>query len=109
MRGTLEAIEQRDGTMFYFEPEEVSKDMFLFFSNSLIAVYHGEERPDPPQVVHAIARARDREKAFRTVFPEGPSFFVLDERALIEHGKIVPRRIAPSEKLDVSLVEDRPE
>ena len=90
----------------YFAPEEVSKEMFLFFSNSLTVVYLAEEWPEPPQIVQAISGARDREKAFRPLFPEGPSFFVLDERARIEHGKIVKRRISPSEKLDTPDAED---
>jgi hypothetical protein len=109
MQGQLTYIELADGSTFYFDPEETTKEMFLFFSESLDAVYRGEERPEPPQIVHAIAAARDREQAFRTVFPEGASFFVLDERALIEHGKIVKRRISTSEKLDVAVVEDCPE
>jgi hypothetical protein len=109
LRGNLGYIEQADGTTFYFDPEEVTKEMFLFFSESLDAVYRGEERPEPPQIVHAIAGASDRGKAFRTVFPEGASFFVLDERALIEHGKIVKRRISTSEKLDAPVLENHPE
>ncbi len=105
LRGNPGYIEQADGTTFYFDPEEVTKEMFGFFSESLTAVYHGEERPEPPQIVHAIAASRDQEKAFRTVFPEGCAFMVLEARALIEKGKIVPRRISPSEKLDAPVLE----
>jgi hypothetical protein len=106
MKGKLSYFELEDGRLYYFDPQGVVEETFRFFSESLDAVYRGEERPEPPQIVHAIVAARDREEAFRTVFPEGCAFFVLDERELVEHGKIVKRRVSTSEKLDALGVED---
>jgi hypothetical protein len=106
LQGNLGYIEQRDGSSFYFDPEETTIEMFGYFSESLTAVHRGEERPDPPPIIHAIVAARDREKAFRTVFPEGCAFMVLDERELVEKGKIVKRRVSTSEKLDAPVLED---
>ena len=106
MQGELAYFELADGTTFYFNPQGVLEEMFGFFSESLDAVYHGVDRPDPPQIVQAIAGAQDRETAFRTVFPEGCAFMVLDERALVDHGKIIKRRVSTSEKLDTPVLED---
>ena len=99
LRGNVGAIELTDGTTFYFDPQAVIEEMFAFFSASLRGVYHGKKRPEPPEVIRAIAKARDRKRAYRTVFPDGAAFMVLDEEALVGRGEIVPRRISPSEKL----------
>ena len=99
MQGHMGAIELVDGSTFYFDPEAVVEEMFAFFSDSLRAVYQQEKRPDPPPFIYAVANARDREKAYRAVFPEGPAFMILDEEALLRRGEVKPRRISTNEEL----------
>jgi len=71
LKGNIGAIELADGSTFYFDPEAVFEEMFAFFSSSLRAVHRGEARREPPEIIRAVAKARDREKAYRTVFPQG--------------------------------------
>jgi len=98
--GNRIAFELVDGTRFVFDPAEVGPAMFAYFAASARAVYRGEERPDPPEIIRAMARARDREAAFRQVFPESLAHSPLfDQDALVERGEIVPRPIVPSEIL----------
>jgi hypothetical protein len=92
MRGKLDSFALSAGGRFYFEPMETYKELFLYWSDSLRAVADGEERPEPPGVLEAVAGARDREKALRAVYPEGVSMWIpLDVEALVSRGEFVPR------------------
>lgn len=64
LRGNLGAVEQVDGSTFYFDPTEEMKTVFLFFSYSLRSVHDNKERPEPPAVVKAVANAKDRKRAY---------------------------------------------
>ena len=99
MGGGIGTIELNDGTTFRFDSDVVIEEMFSHFYATLMAVYQQEKRPDPPAFIYAIANARDREQAFRTVFPEGDAFFLLDREALLERGEVATRRISASEKM----------
>ena len=92
MRGTLEAIEQTDGTTLYVEPQKAGVDKFIYFTNSLRADYHREARPEPPECLKAVAGARNRRDAFERVM-RGSSCLPVEEEALVERGEFVPRSL----------------
>ncbi len=93
MRGKLESFELADGRRHYFDPQEAFKATFLFFTDSMRADYKREPRPEPPpEVLQAVAEAKDRSEALSRVMG-GSSFLSVDRDALIERGGFVPRSL----------------
>ncbi len=106
LRGSLEAIEQRDGSTYYFDPSEAFGQMFDFWAGSVEADYRREPRPDPPACLAAVAKARNRRNALERVM-QGSSFLPIDEDALVEHGEFIPRSlVAGREYGDFEGLED---
>jgi hypothetical protein len=56
-RGHLVSFELEDGSRFYYDP--ASPEMFLHICDCL-RNHDKPERPEPPELVKAIARAKDR-------------------------------------------------
>jgi hypothetical protein len=102
MGDELSHFELQDGKRFYFEPEEVSKSLVLFWADSMRADYRREPRPEPPEVFRAVADARDREKALSVVLP-GPGLLPVDRGALIERGEILPRSFVAGREYEAPL------
>src|SRR5829696_7593333 len=106
MRGKLSYFELADGRQFYFDPQEAFKTTFLFFMNSLRADYACEPRPEPPEVLKAVANAKDRREALSRVMG-GSAFLPVDGEALVERGEFVPRSlVAGREYGDFERLED---
>jgi hypothetical protein len=88
----LEYIELEDGTRYWYDPAEVGTEVFMHGVDSLQADFAGEPRPGPPEIMVAIARARDRRTALEAVFEEPwKAFIAFDLCVLIERGELVPR------------------
>jgi hypothetical protein len=64
----------------------------LYFSASLEADHGREPRPEPPGVLKAVAKAKERREALSRVMG-GSSFLPVDREALVERGKFVPRSL----------------
>jgi hypothetical protein len=75
--------------------------MFLFLANSLRAVYHGKERPEPPPIVKAVRDAQDRQAAFAKLPMK--QMLPLDAEVLIEEGRCVPRCLVAGRDVDESV------
>src|SRR5918997_7174826 len=92
MRGSLDSFVLEDGSRFYFDP--AGAELFLHMIDCLHAQGDGEPFPEPPEVVRAIARAKNREVAYEQV-RGGASFdlFPYELEPLIECGEIVPRSL----------------
>jgi hypothetical protein len=106
MRGRLSYFELEDGRQYYFDPQEVGKATFLFFSDSLRADYQRQPRPGPPPALRAVADAKDRREALSRV-KVGSSFLPVNEEALVERGEFVPRSlVAGREYGDFGSFED---
>jgi len=93
LRGKLGYFELREGSHYWFDPSNTYKELFLHASNSLRADYKGEPRPDPPEILTALARAKDRKAALEGLYPTGGArlFSAYDLEALVERGELVPR------------------
>jgi hypothetical protein len=98
MQGNLSSIELTDGSRYWFDPQETGIELFRYLSDSLHAVYHGESRPEPSEIVKAVANAKDRERAFSQL-PLG-NFLPLDAEALVERGGLVPRPLIAGRDVD---------
>ncbi len=92
MRGRLSSFELAGGSRHWFNPEHVYKEIFLHSAASMRADYKRRARPEPPEILRIIVRARDCREAVETVFPgNGAVFIAYDLEALVEHGELVPR------------------
>ncbi len=98
MRSSLDSFVLEDGTRFYFDP--VSAEMFLHAMDCLRAQGEGKPFPEPPEVIKALTRARNREAAYHQV-RGGASFglFPYDAEALIERGELAPRSLVYGHEL----------
>ncbi|MDP8952529.1 MAG: hypothetical protein M3N18_09865 [Actinomycetota bacterium] len=92
VQGNLSCIELADGGRYWYEPAAAWAEVFGHTSGCLLADYRGEPRPEPPEIVQAVARARDRRAAVGKLHASGTApFLAFDPEALIERGELVPR------------------
>jgi hypothetical protein len=99
LRGSLESFELQDGRRYYFDPEEAYKATFLYFTDSMTADYGCKPRPEPPEVLRAVADAGDRVQALSRVMGDY-SHLPIDREALVERGEFVPRPLVASQRVD---------
>jgi hypothetical protein len=92
MRGTLEYFELADGSRYYFDPHESFSTTFRYFADSLRVEHKREPRPEPPEVLQAVAEASDRGAALDRVM-DNFSHLPLDREALVERGELVARSL----------------
>ncbi len=92
MRGNLGYFELRDGRRYYFDPQEAWKITFGYFADSMDADYLRVTRPEPPDLLKAVADARDRSAALSLVM-DGGFHLPVDREALVECGEFVPRSL----------------
>jgi hypothetical protein len=92
MRGQLASFELADGSRFFYEPDAAQIELFLHGSKCLEADYRSEPRPEPPEVLQAVAKARDRRSAVERLYASDPvPFAAHDLEKLVERGELVPR------------------
>jgi hypothetical protein len=104
MRGRLSSFELADGTHYYFEPEKVWSELFLHGSDCLEADYKSEPRPDPPPILKAVARAKDRRSAIERLYAPGTHpFAAYDPEALVERGEFVPHSFLANHSYEESV------
>lgn len=98
MEGNLSSIELADGTTYRYNRDELCLELLKHRSSSIRADYHGKVRPEPPEFLVMLARARDRRSTVTRLWPDwevGPQFCAFDLRALVERGELVPMAFAP--------------
>ncbi len=93
MRDTADSFELENNGRFWFEPEKARIELYRFWCDSLRAEHRGNPRPEPPEVLEKVARAKDRRKALEAVYPPPPvvPWIPVDVEALVERGEFVPR------------------
>src|SRR5829696_1216059 len=92
LQGTMDCIEQADGSKFYYDLDKVYSETFLHFMNVLRADHDRVARPEAPELIQAVARAKDRRRAYRQAL-EGFSFCSYEEEQLVEEGRLVPKQL----------------
>ena len=106
VRGTLDHIELADGSRYWYDPAETAKALYLY-SCDCARAGRVADRPEPPEILHAVAGARDRRAALDRVAPDSPlSFFVVEREPLVERGELVHRSFVAGRDADDSAVED---
>jgi hypothetical protein len=97
LRGSLDSFVLEDGSRYYHDPQSLELIEHIF--DCLHAQGEGVPFPEPPEVVRAIARARDREAALHQVVGGGDLLFPYEVEALIEGGEIMPRSLVAGHEL----------
>ena len=106
VRGTLDHIELADGSRHWYDRAETAKELFLY-SCDCARAGRVADRPEPPEILRAVAGARDRRAALERVAPDSPlSFFVFEREPLVERGELVHRSFVAGRDADDSAVED---
>ena len=106
VRGTLDHIELADGSRHWYDRAETAKELFLY-SCDCARTGRVADRPEPPEILRAVAGARDRRAALERVSPESPmSFFTFERGPLVERGELVQRSFVAGRDADDSAVED---
>jgi hypothetical protein len=96
MHGNIDSFELADGSRYWFDPAGACKELFGYWSASLRAVHREEPRPNPPEILKAVAGAADRERAFRQAYSQAPTLWCpLDTETLILRGELVPHSLMP--------------
>ena len=95
-REILRSFELADGSRFYFDP--TSAEMFLHACECL-RNHDKPERPEPPELVKAVARAKERRATFREMEGRAAGLFPYDAEVLVERGEIVPRSLVVGREL----------
>ena len=89
LRGTLEPISLRDGSVAYIDPQQAQKDVFSHYFDSLDADFAREPRPALPHCLEVVAEAKDRARALEIV-TGGSEFLAVEREALVPRGEFVP-------------------
>ncbi len=101
MRGNLESFELSDGRRYWYKPDEAVRELFSHSMAAVEADYRDEPRPEPPPLLVAVSRARDRGAALEALplskFPWPRPF---DLEALVERGEFAPRPLVASRESD---------
>jgi len=98
MEGNLSSIELADGTTYRYNPGEVWRPMLEHAVAATEADYERKVRPQAPEVLRIVCRAKNRRAALSRLYPEWetrPPFCGFDLRALVERGELVPMAFAP--------------
>ncbi len=104
MRGQLASFELIDGSRYFFEPDAVWWQLFLHGSNCMEADYRSELRPKPPEILKAVAKAKDRRSAVERLYAPGSTpFTAYDHKSLVERGEFVPRSFLAGHGYEESL------
>ena len=90
-----------DGSRYRYVREDVPVELFLYAASCIEADYERVPRPEPPKILRAIARARDRRAALAQIKPDwetdprGLSLSGFDVKALVETGELMPTPFGP--------------
>ena len=103
-RGKLASFELADGSRYLFEPGEVGPEIFVHGGCCLTADYKGEARPDPPEILQAVAKAKDPRAALEQLYTRGATpFTAYDIEALAERGEFVHRSFLAGHTYEESI------
>ena len=102
-RGHLESFELLDGSTYYYDSLETSKELFLHAYDVQIGDAH--KWPEPPEVYRKMCEAKDPAAVLEQFKPEDPqrAFVNLaelyDTDVLVNERRLVPLTHAPVEDL----------
>jgi hypothetical protein len=87
-REDLRSFVLKDGSRYFYNPQ--SGTCYLHAMACFRAQQRGEDLPEPPEVIKALTRARDRTLALEQV---GTDSFPYDKQIFLERGELAPRSV----------------
>ncbi len=104
LRGQLSSFELADGTRYWYDSQTAGAELFLHGTACLRAGAPAN-RPEPPEILLALVKARDRRAAFEALAPN--PLFPYEYGPFVERGELVHRsmvvgRDVYGEPLDLS-------
>jgi hypothetical protein len=103
LRGQLDYFELEGGGRHWYDPQAACAELFLHGCACLRAGAP-ENRPEPPEIVRALARAKDRRAALEAVAPS--PLWPYEYEAFFERGELVHRSMVSGQGLDDSAWAD---
>ncbi len=104
LRGQLSSFELADGSRYWYDdPQAACVELFLH-AGACLRAGAPANRPPPPEIVRALARAKDRRAAFDALEPV--PFFPYEYEAFIRDGLLVHRSLIAGRGLDGEPCED---
>ncbi len=101
MRGNFASFELRDGSTFWYDEDEEWPVLFTHGTDCMRADHRGEPRPDPPEILQAVARAKNRRAAVAKLYPpHSYPFMAYDIEVLIERGVFEHRAFLSGSEYD---------
>lgn len=97
IRGNLGSFLLADGTRHYFNPEASHAVLFRYFTDSMRADHRREPRPEPPELLKAVANARDREAALSQVMGKN-KLLPVSREDLVRRGQFIPHTLRASDR-----------
>ena len=105
LRGKLGCIELADGSRRWYDRREVGTELFPFSCDWLRAQARGgpypESYPDPPELLLAVAGAKDKAAALTGVFGDAATVTLvpIEPGPLVERGELVYRSLVAGRSL----------
>ena len=84
----LESFELEDRSRYYYDAMEAGIGVFLHTTERLRS-HDQPEWPEPPEIIKALARAKNRKAAFDRFFGGGFVLFPYDPEAFVERRELV--------------------
>lgn len=103
LRGQLSSFELEDGSRHWYDPEAACAELFLF-GTACLRSGAPENRPEPPEMVRALVKAKDRRRALEALGPL--PFWPYEYAPFVESGELVHRSLVAGRDLDESACED---
>jgi hypothetical protein len=103
LRGELESFDLEGGGKHWYDPQAVGAELFLFGCACLRAGAP-ENRPEPPEIVRALVRAKDRRAALAALAPN--PLFPYEYEPFVERGELVHRSMVAGRDVDGEPCED---
>ena len=104
LRGELESFDLEGGGTHWYDPHAVGAELFVHGCACLRAGAP-ENRPEPPEILLTLAKARNRRAAFAAVAPN-PALFPYEREAFVESGDLVHRSMIAGRVADESACAD---
>ena len=103
LRGQLSSFELADGTRYWFHEAEAFEELFLF-GTACLRAGRAADRPEPPEIVRALAEAQDRRAAFDALGPL--PFWPFEREAFVRDGLLIHRSLIAGRDVDGSACAD---
>ena len=88
----------KEGSRHRYNRDAVGIQLFIHASECMRADYDGRLRPDVPEVLQMMTRARNRRAAVAQLYPEWstkPPLCAVDLVALVDDGELAAKPFAP--------------